>query len=156
MRLSSCNTEQLLKVCKALQNEAVTPAIEHNKATPSCSSAESKYRFVTGNETEQILNLYQQGLSASEVGRRVGRPLRTVTDVLRRNGVKIRKHTPTSDDTIAKMVSLYESGQSCAEIAKELGVSSSNVGKHLQGAGITMRSKRDAALLRRRQSDAAS
>lgn len=155
MRLSSCNTKQLLKVRTSLQTEVIPTGAVESSRSPQPKKPDSKYRFVTGRETAQILSLYEQGLAASEVGRRVDRPLRTVTDALRRNGVAIRKHTPLTDSqAIAETVRLYESGLSCAGIAKVLGLSRSCVGKHLQNTGVTMRSKSEAAILRSKRGNA--
>lgn len=89
-------------------------------------------------------------MSAKAVAEAVGRPPRTITDTLRKHGVKIRKHTPADEQLVSEMVRLYEEGLSCAKIANVLGISRSNVGKHLQRAGIVLRSMREAAVLRSR------
>lgn len=75
----------------------------------------------------------------------MGRPLRTVTDVLRRQGVEIRKQYSTIDVAPAEMARLYRAGESVRRIAEKMGVSKSTVGKLLSSAGVPLRSKRDAA-----------
>ncbi len=156
VRLSACNTNKLTKVNDALRplKAKLRASGDLLESTDTRTYHDSRYKYVTGRETARILELYEQGLSASEVGRQTDRPLRTVTDVLRRNGIKIRKYTPIGADIVTKMVDLYESGLSCAGVAKALGFSSSAVGKHLQRAGIAMRSKSEAAILRSKRENA--
>lgn len=52
------------------------------------------------------------------------------------------------EEAVSRMVTLYETGLSCAQVAIELGVSRSNVGKQLLRAGVVLRSKGEAAALR--------
>ncbi|WP_449279811.1 hypothetical protein [Leucobacter sp. GX0328] len=96
-------------------------------------------RQVTGKETEEILALYGNGLNAEEVGRQIGRPGRTVLDVLRRHDIKLRRRTKLDEIDSEEVVELYESGLSPIEVGTRLGISSNSVNKILIQAGIETR-----------------
>lgn len=149
MRLSSCNTEQLTPVATEVRrlHKKSHPLKEHDHA-PASVRATPGYRFVTGKEADEIVRLYATGITATDVSERTGRPLRTVTDVLRRHGVEVRRQFSRVDMDCSEIERLYLSGQSIRKIAEKLGVGKSTVSKHLATAGVPLRSKSEAAALR--------
>lgn len=146
MRLSSCNTEKLHRLV------AMFPSIDTNVKSPEVSDdvppRQPGMKFVSGYEEDRIVQLYATGISAAEIARTVNRPDRTVTDVLRRKGVKIRQHPITTKADVDEMARLYESELSLAKVGKALGISRATVGKSLCEAGIELRSKSAAAHLK--------
>jgi len=138
VRLSSCNTEQLTSVVRSVRRFKVEFS-EGNAVPVEHPTAESKYRLVSGNEAERIVELYGSGLNAVEVGERVGRPSRTVTDVLRRAGVEIRQRTKLEEISEEEAARLYGSGLSQREVGRRLGVSEGSVRKLLERAGVQLR-----------------
>ena len=149
VRLSSCNTNKLNSVATEVrQLHKISHSLSEQDPTPTSAPETSGYRFVTGKEAAEIVRLYATGITATEVSEKTGRPLRTVTDVLRRNGVEIRRQFSRVDVDRSEIERLYRSGQSIRKIAIQLGVSKSAVGKQLANAGMTLRSKSEAAALR--------
>jgi predicted transcriptional regulator len=57
---------------------------------------------------------------------------------LKREGVELRSWRTKVEDP-ARVVVLYESGQTAAQIAAEFGVSATAVLNHLRGAGVVLR-----------------
>lgn len=138
VRLSSCNTEQLTSVVRSVRRFQVE--FSKGDAAPVGPLSEvSKYRLVSGNEATRIVELYGSGLNAVEVGERVGRPSRTVTDVLRRAGVEIRQRTKLEEIDEEEAARLYGSGLSQREVGRRLGVSEGSVRKLLERAGVQLR-----------------
>lgn len=125
------------------------PSIDANVKSSEVSgdtpTRQPRMKFVSGYEEDRIVQLYATGISAAEVARTVNRPDRTVTDVLRRKGVKIRQHPITTKADVDEMARLYESGLPLAKVGKALGVSRATVGKHLSQIGVTPRSRSAAA-----------
>lgn len=153
VRLSSCNTKQLTTVATEVGrlHKIAHPLIEQDPA-PTSARETPGYRFVTGNEAAEIVRLYATGITATDVSEKTGRPLRTVTDVLRRHGVEIRRQFSRVDVDCSEIERLYRSGQSIRKIAEELGVSKSTVSKNLASAGVALRSKSEAAIIREKRS----
>lgn len=154
VRLSSCNTEQLTSVATEVGRlHKKSHHLERQYPAPSSARETPGYLFVTGKEAAEIVRLYATGITATDVSERTGRPLRTVTDVLRRHGVEIRKQFSRVDMDSSEIERLYRAGWSIRKIAEKMGVGKSTVGKHLTSAGVTLRSKSEAARLRRKRDD---
>lgn len=132
--LSSCNTENLQTVVRHLKQ--LTRPTEPTESHPTAVEGESSvpkrsYRFVSDSEAQEIIELYATGLTAKAVGEKVGRNPRTITDTLRKHGVDIRSKISITGADIRVMVRLHESGQSCTDIATQLGVSRASVYRYL-------------------------
>lgn len=68
-----------------------------------------------GNE---IIDLYKEGVSVSEISRTVNFPYSTVNNFLINNNIKVIKHNKLSDDTINIIVDLIKSGEHASEIVR--------------------------------------
>ncbi len=154
VRLSSCNTKQLTTVGKEVRK--LTLHQESTEVRSAPPEAGRSYSFVSGKEASEIVQLYATGMSALAVAEEVGRPPRTVTDTLRKQGIEIRRTVPICEEIVSEMVALYGAGLSCAKIAITLGMSRSYVGKQLQQAGVVLRSKSEAAILRGKRSSSST
>lgn len=123
MRASSCNTEQLTSVATEVRRLQKKPhPLKEQDPTPTSAHETPGYRFVTGRETAEIVRLYAAGVTATDVSEKTGRPLRTVTDVLRRHGVEIRRQFSRVDVNSSEVERLYRSGQSIRKIAENMSV----------------------------------
>lgn len=137
MRLSSCNAELLTSVATEVGRlQKMAHSLDEQDPTLTSVREAPGYRFVTGKEVAEIVRLYATGVTAADVSEKTGRPLRTVTDVLRRNGVEIRKQFSRVDVDCSEVERLYRSGQSIRKIAEKLGVSKSTASKHLANAPV--------------------
>ena len=125
VRLSSCNTEQLTQVRTHLEEYRGAPT----PPTPVSAQPEptDPPRPVSGIETAEIMQLYKSGLTIEAVGRKIGRPGRTVAGVLRRNNAEIRQGASLQDIDAVKVAELYESGLSLASVGEQLQVSAASV-----------------------------
>lgn len=104
MHLSSCNTEFLTTVATEIKRlYEKSCLVQEPNSVPTPVAEASNYRFVSEQEAAEIIRLYETGITAVEVGEKVGRSPRTVTDVLRRHGVEIRRRYGGTDTDIAEM-----------------------------------------------------
>ena len=78
---------------------------------------------------KQIRELSLQGLSDSEIGRRLGLSRGKVRYIRRKYGIEKPKREAISDEYILQ---LYKSGMSCNQIAREIGVNPSTVSYRLK------------------------
>lgn len=78
------------------------------------------------------MQLYKSGLTIEAVGRKIGRPGRTVAGVLRRNNVEIRRGVSLQEIDEKEVAKLYESGLSLAAVGKELNISAASVRRILK------------------------
>lgn len=147
------STEQLTSVATEVRRLHKRPHPLQEQDPASASVRETPgYRFVTGKKAAEIARLYATDITATDVSEISGHPLRTVTDVLRRHGVEIRRQFRRVDVDCSEVERLYRSGQSIRKIAEKLGVNKSTVSKHLASAGVALRSKSEAAIIREKRS----
>lgn len=81
---------------------------------------------------------YEEGATVYELGARFGIERRTVSVVLKRNGVKMHRQGLTNEQ-IDEAVRLYESGQSLAAVGKRLGVSARTAQRRLRERCVQIR-----------------
>jgi predicted DNA binding protein len=74
-----------------------------------------------------------------ELAQRFGIHRTTVTELLRRHGVKLRRVGLTSDD-VAAASQMYARGWSVAKLGRNFGVDAVTVWRALRASGVTMRS----------------
>lgn len=95
---------------------------------------------VTPEMEDQWSDLYLSGLSASQIAKRYGVGITTVSAHLRKMGVVMRKGSESNrkitDGLIDEWIDLYESGIGTPEIAKRYRVTSTTVLKYLHDRGI--------------------
>lgn len=99
---------------------------------------------LTLQETQDIVESYQKGESASSIAKRLGRVTKVVVTALRRNGIAVNsdrhvESTFTMHREEAK--TLYASGMSCKDIGTKLGFSEMTVHNHLKAAGVAIRAR---------------
>lgn len=96
----------------------------------------------------EIVEQYEAGASASELGRRFGVATQTVLNRLRSQGVQLRPWSPLKQHPLPQppcsvewVVAMYEAGGSIRGIAAELGTTYSVARRWLLDAGVRMRGR---------------
>jgi len=75
-----------------------------------------------GKEIKQkAINLYQKGLTATNVGKELGIPTQTIVTWTQKANIN-RGHNKYSKETKQKALSLYKSGKTIDQVAEELGI----------------------------------
>ncbi|MFF8617939.1 hypothetical protein [Streptomyces sp. NPDC015350] len=88
---------------------------------------------------DQLIKLYESGMSLRETGRQCGISTSTARKQLLAAGVTMRPGAPHRQVDVPKLIKLYESGMSLREAGRQCGISRSTVQKHLLAAGVTIR-----------------
>jgi len=107
------------------------------------SRMNNKY-FFDESELEKMVEGYNSGMSPGEIGKAFGVSRQVIHHWLKKRGVEIKPRSPYGVLTTKKDVSQWkrwylDDGMSVRQIAKKAGVVSSTVVKHLNKAGIQMR-----------------
>lgn len=98
-------------------------------------------RRITQGQKEIAIGLYRSGVSAAEVGERLGFSESCILSVLKSGGVQIRivRLQPLNDQQISEAEKLYESGLTLSEVGASLGIDRMLVYKALTKRGVTFR-----------------
>jgi AraC-like DNA-binding protein len=91
----------------------------------------TKQKRLNEQEIQQIIAGYKNGLSMDELASNFGCYRTTISQKLKAAGATIRR-LPPSDNQIAKMVELYQSGLTLEDVGKRIGKSARTVLKYLQ------------------------
>lgn len=97
-------------------------------------------RRFTCQEISEIVSRYQAGDSIPALCRDFGLSKGGVLQLLRDEGVEMRKQAITPEDA-KQAARFYEDGLSVAEIVEQIGYSYSTVRKCLHASGVAMRPK---------------
>jgi DNA-directed RNA polymerase specialized sigma24 family protein len=98
-------------------------------------------RRLQEDQVEQLIAGYQAGATVYDLGDRFGIERRTVSAILHRHQVPMRRRGLTAEQ-IEEAVQLYESGWSLARIGERLGVYPTTVLARLRERGVRMRDTR--------------
>ena len=93
---------------------------------------QTKFRPLTPEQRQQVVDLYRAGLPVKEIVRQTGVNRSTVYRLRGQAGLE-RSHRFTDEDR-AQAIRLRQQGLTIAEIAKRLGFSSMTIGRHLAAA----------------------
>lgn len=96
-------------------------------------------------DVQKCLELYESGLSANEVGRRLGHHHGVIRYHLIRNGVNIRSYGESRRLKIPseKIAEMYKTGMSAVEISKELDITYQCVYDRLSEVGVKTRNRKE-------------
>jgi DNA invertase Pin-like site-specific DNA recombinase len=86
----------------------------------------------------QIVTAYETGKTVYELAAEYGCHRVTISAVLKRRGVALRR-MPPSDEQVAEMIRLYETGLSLSKVGEHLGFSATTVLRRIRAAGRTTR-----------------
>jgi DNA-directed RNA polymerase specialized sigma24 family protein len=89
-------------------------------------------------QVQELIAGYQAGATVYELGEQFGIERRTVSDILHRNEVPMRRRG-LSPEQINEAVRLYETGWSLARIGQKMGVDPTTVRTRLRERGVRMR-----------------
>ena len=95
-------------------------------------------RRLSQTEVAELIKEYEQGASVNELAQRFGIHRVTVTALLRRRGMELRR-TGLTREEIVTATHLYTQGWSCARLGTRFGVDSTTVWRALRAAGVTLR-----------------
>lgn len=95
-------------------------------------------RRLDPTEVHDLIAGYQSGATVYQLGKRFGIERRTVSVILKRNGVKMRR-AGLSPEQIDEAVRLYQIGHSLDRIGKRVGASSRTISARLQENGVRIR-----------------
>jgi hypothetical protein len=95
-------------------------------------------RRLSMTEVTELINAYEQEVSVKDLAQQFGIHRLTVTALLRRHGVELRRAGLAPED-IQAAASLYGRGWSCARLGAMFGVDSTTVWRALQADGVLMR-----------------
>jgi transposase-like protein len=89
-------------------------------------------------DVAELIKVYEQQVPVKDLAQRFGIHRATVTVLLQRHGVELRKLRlpPTG---IPMVADLYRQGWSLVQLGARFGVDSSSVWRALRDAGVTMR-----------------
>ena len=93
---------------------------------------------LTPVERADVAARYIAGETMGSLASAFGCHRESIRRVLEREGVELWNWRSKVAD-VSKVVAMYKSGQTAAQIATELGVSSTSVLNHLRGAGVVLR-----------------
>jgi AraC-like DNA-binding protein len=97
-----------------------------------------RQRRLSMTEVTKLIKEYEQHASVKELAQRFGIHRTTVTELLRRHGVEMRRPGLTSDD-MAAASQMYADGWSVAKLGRSFGVDAVTVWRALRASGVTMR-----------------
>jgi DNA-directed RNA polymerase specialized sigma24 family protein len=95
-------------------------------------------RQLDDKQARRLIAGYVDGATVYELGDRFGIDRRTVSKILKRQGVAMRRRG-LSPEQVDEAVQLYEAGWSLARIGERLGVDPTTVLNRLRERGVTMR-----------------
>jgi predicted DNA-binding protein (UPF0251 family) len=98
----------------------------------------SPKRHLSSSEIEQIVAGYLAGTTARELGERYEVDRKTVSRILKANGVTMRLH-PMQPEEIEHAVRLYESGMSLTKVAEHLPYDASTIWREFKHRGVVTR-----------------
>jgi transcriptional regulator of acetoin/glycerol metabolism len=96
-------------------------------------------RRLTDAEVAELVTAYEDHELVHEIAQRFGIHRTTVTALLRRHGVELRRAGLVAAD-IPRAAKLYGQGWSLARLGARYGVDSTTVWRALRAAGVAMRS----------------
>jgi hypothetical protein len=109
----------------------VVRAPDHAKARRKCTR-------LAAPELADLITGYRQGATVKELGHRFGIHRVTVTSLLRKQGVKLRRTGLTLDELVAAS-GLYSDGWSLAKLGTKFEVDATTAWRALVAAGVEMR-----------------
>ncbi|MGO2140764.1 MAG: helix-turn-helix domain-containing protein [Leucobacter sp.] len=135
MGLFSCNTEKLRLLKDSLRG---TPQPQTAPAPEIKVQARAKAP-VPGGEAAAILQGYSDGKSTKDLAVEYSRSRTTISNILKRNNVKVRTLASPSASDVARMAQLYKSGLSLKKVGKRVGYDATTVRANILKVGVKMR-----------------
>lgn len=96
---------------------------------------------------QQIIELYKQSGNGGLVAKQLGITNYKVYTALRRNGIEPKRIGGKEKASLQDLTEAYNSGLSSTQVANKFNMTASSVVERLQGAGVQLRSKKEALIL---------
>ncbi|CAM4178814.1 hypothetical protein [Nocardiopsis rhodophaea] len=103
-------------------------------------TAAGRAKQLKEREAKELIAVYESGATVYQLSQRFGIARQTVSKILKRHGVQMRR-TGLTPDQIATAARLYESGWSLARVGEHFGVSPDTVRLRLIERGVQMRDR---------------
>jgi hypothetical protein len=114
------------------------PSLDTPQPTLAKRDRSRRARQLGNDQIEQLIAGYRSGSTVYELGDRFGIERRTVSGILHRHGVPMRRRG-LSPDQVDEAIHLYNLGWSLARVGQHLGVEHSTVLTKLRERGIPTR-----------------
>lgn len=114
------------------------PSLDNLVPTPTRRDRPRRARQLGSDQVEQLIAAYQSGSTVYELAKMFGIERRTVSAILHRHDVPMRRCGLT-DDQVGDAERLYDQGWSLARIGDRMNVTADTVRKRLLERGVTMR-----------------
>ena len=98
-----------------------------------------RHRRLTKSQTQELIDRYQAGETARQLGEAFKINKKTVCKILKREGIPTR-HRKLSESDIDQAIELYESGLSLQAVGDQLGVEPATILNHFKRLEIPRRS----------------
>ena len=120
----------------------------HFRSSPKTSTLDTRQKprpeklwhkpHLSPEQTKELVDKYLSGLTARELAESYGVHRSTVSAILNRNGVKLRRHSMEPKD-IDLAVRLYESGLPLTRVAEQVSYDPSTIWREFKRIGIPRR-----------------
>jgi DNA-directed RNA polymerase specialized sigma24 family protein len=114
------------------------PSLDAPERSEAKRDRPRRTRQLADEHVQELTACYRSGSTVQELGERFDIDRRTVTAILRRNGVQIR-HRGMVPEQVGDAIHLYALGWSLARIGARMDVTADTVRKRLLEHGVTMR-----------------
>lgn len=118
--------------------ERITSSPHRSPQTDSDTPPSRSRRFLTAEDTAEIVQTYVAGQSTQRIGSHYGMSKTRVAAILREQGVALRRQGLT-DEQVSEAAQLYEAGKSLATLGAHFGVSHATIANVLKKRGTRMR-----------------
>lgn len=128
---------------KSVREAATVCSIPYNVAHRALANAGELDELLSDDKQKEIIRSYAQTQNVKQTARLFHVPVYTVSNVLRRHGISVENNKNTQtfgnalpDSSISEIISLYSTGKTASEIAKETGFALQTIQKYLLRAGF--------------------
>lgn len=135
LRSTEYNVKHQLRALKALLRQLPDPS---TPVQPKRAQSPGRAKQLQEEQAQKLIAAYEAGATVYQLGRQFGIARQTVSKILHRHGVPMRRAGLTSGQ-IEEAARLYEGGWSLAQVGMHLEVSSDTVRNRLLERGVRMR-----------------
>jgi transposase-like protein len=130
------NTKNQVRALEELREKL--PSLDTPEPTSIKRDRSRRARQLGTEKIEQLIACYRSGATVYELGDRFGIERRTVSNILHRHGVPMRRRG-LSPEQVDDAIHLYNLGWSLARVGQHLGVNHTTVLNKLRERGIATR-----------------
>ncbi|MEO1060572.1 MAG: helix-turn-helix domain containing protein [Actinomycetota bacterium] len=113
-------------------------ALKPDQAPEQAKRVQQRHMRLRPGQVKELVAGYRDGQTIYQLGERFGIDRRTVSAILKREGVRTRWKV-MDEERIDQAVELYAAGLSLAAVAQELGTTSRTISGALKRRGVALR-----------------